>query len=79
LGKKEAAERRLPCRSARAEVIFQQGRDAGEFGVQRAAETVDHGDDGNRDAGGDQTVFDGGGAGFILQKRDNLGHETLQV
>ncbi|MGY4346299.1 hypothetical protein ACVWXM_002766 [Bradyrhizobium sp. GM7.3] len=51
--------------------LLQRAADRGELGVQRGAEIVDDGDDGQRDAGGNQTVFDGGGAGFIFRETRN--------
>ena len=44
---------------------------AGQVGAHRG----DGGDDDDRDERGDQAVFDGGGAGFVLSEtRDELGH-----
>src|SRR6185312_13346473 len=54
--------------------LFQLGRDAAEVGVQLRADRVDDGDDGNRDASSDQTVFDRGRTRLVLEKRNNLGH-----
>ena len=51
------------ARSVRARLL-QRAVDRGELGVQRGAEAVDDGDDRERDAGGNQAVFDGGGAGL---------------
>src|SRR3984893_13332870 len=49
------------------------GVDAGELRVQRAADAVDDGDDGNRDAGGDEAILDGGRTGLILHEPRNQG------
>src|SRR5260370_565408 len=51
--------------------LLQFGRDELEFGIEGGADTVDGNDDHDRNAGGDQTVFDGGGAGFILHETRN--------
>ena len=51
--------------------LLQRRADRAELGVQRGAEVVDDGDDGQRDAGGDPAVFDGGGAGLILHETRN--------
>lgn len=60
--------------------LLEAGRDGGELGVQRAAEIVDDGDNRQRDAGGDQAVFNGGGAGFILHEtRNEVLHGVLQM
>ena len=44
----------------------QLGVEGNELGVQRAAERVHGGNDGERDAGGNQAVFDRCGACFIF-------------
>jgi hypothetical protein len=46
-------------------------RETGEGRAQLGADAVDGSDDRDRDAGGDQTVFDGGGAGLILHETQN--------
>jgi hypothetical protein len=53
------------------EALFQRVIDRGEPVVQIGAETVDHSDDGERNAGRDQSVFDGGSAGLIAAKLQN--------
>src|SRR5439155_14687676 len=45
--------------------LLERGRNLVEVGRQLAADAVDGGDDRDRDASGNQTVFDGGGAGLI--------------
>jgi hypothetical protein len=40
----------------------------GEGPIQALAEALDDGDDCNRDARGDQAIFNGGRAGFVLQE-----------
>src|SRR3954451_14089018 len=60
--------------------LLQRAADGRELGVQRGAEIVDDGDDGQRDAGGDQAVFDGGGAGFIVREtRNQVLHEQNSI
>src|ERR1700688_2395813 len=51
--------------------LLQRGIDRGELGVQVGAEAVDHSDNRERNAGCDQAVFDGGGAGLILHETRN--------
>src|SRR5256885_5736098 len=46
----------------------QGGRHVGEDAAQLAAQPLNDRDDRNRDAGGDQAVFDGRGAFFIAQE-----------
>ena len=58
-------ERRIP---QPRDCLLQRRVERRELGVERAAETVHDGDDGQRDAGGDQAVFDGRGAALVLQK-----------
>lgn len=50
------------------QILLQRRVERRELGVERAAETIHGGNDRKCDAGGDQTVFDGGGATFVLQK-----------
>src|SRR5207302_4526526 len=57
--------------------LFQRGVDRVEVGAQLRAEAVDGGNDGQRNAGGNQAVFDGGGAGLVLHEtRDKVLHQT---
>ena len=51
--------------------LFQIGRDELELGIEGGADTVDGNDDHDRNTGGDQAVFDGGRAGFILHETRN--------
>ena len=51
-------------------VLFERGRDASELGVQLGAKAIDDRDDRDGNPGGDQSVFNGGSARLILQKRD---------
>ena len=60
-----------PLKLARNLRLLQRGRDIFELRRQRGAETVDDADDRDRDAGGNQAVFDGGGAGLILHETRN--------
>src|SRR3954464_10094293 len=61
-------------------VLLEAGRDRVELGVQRGAQVIDDSDDRQRDAGGDQTVFNGGGAGFIFREiRNEVLHKELQM
>src|SRR5947199_116315 len=48
--------------------LLQRRVDRGELLVEGGAEAVDDSDDGQRDAGGDQSVFDGGGPRLILNE-----------
>ena len=51
--------------------LLQRGVDRGELVVQVAAEAVDDGDNGERDASGDQAVFNSSSAGLVLHKTRN--------
>lgn len=48
--------------------LLQRGFDLAIFGVQVAAYALNDSDDGERNAGGDQAVLDGGGAGLVGEK-----------
>src|SRR5580704_11751532 len=48
--------------------LLEGGRNAGEGVLQVGAEALNDGDDRNRDAGGDETIFDGGRGRFVLEK-----------
>src|SRR4051812_26778730 len=48
--------------------LFQRGADRIELLAEGGAHAVDRGDDRDGNAGGDQAVFDGGGAGLILHE-----------
>src|SRR5438445_719325 len=54
--------------------LFERGRNRSERRVQARAETLDCDDDGNRDAGGDQAVFDSCGRRFVAQEAFDLLH-----
>ena len=49
--------------------LFQLRRDRRELGVQPGPKSIYDRDDYERNAGGDDAVFDGGCAGFVFQKR----------
>jgi len=51
--------------------------DGGEGRLQLRAERIDHGDDRDRNSGGDEAVFDGGGARFIVRKAVHKGVHVL--
>src|SRR5664279_302752 len=58
--------------------LFERRIHRGEFGVEGGADAVDGGDDDNTEADRDQAIFDGGGAGFIVQEsRNQLPHAKL--
>ena len=51
--------------------LFQRGVDRGELGVQGGTKAVDRGDNRQRNAGGNQAVFNRGRAGLILHETRN--------
>jgi hypothetical protein len=51
--------------------LFERSRNGAERGVQLGAEALNDGDDRNRDAGRDETIFDGRGARLVLYKTRN--------
>jgi len=60
-------------------VLFQLVVERGELGDQIDTEALDDRDNGERDACGDQTIFNGGGAGFVSQeiKKNSLQFRIL--
>jgi hypothetical protein len=48
--------------------LLQRAVDTGKLGIKVRTETVNHGDDGQRDTSCDQAIFNGGGARFIGKK-----------
>jgi hypothetical protein len=59
---------------------LQRGVDGAERGAEGATNAVDRTNDSQRNTGRDQAVFNGGRAGFVIQKtRQNLGHFKPQV
>ena len=73
--KKPPIDGGFKCIRPRVELL-QLRRDGIELGIEVGADRVDGGDDHDRNAGGDQAVFDGGGPRLIFQKRKNLRHVT---
>lgn len=51
--------------------LLQRGADRVKLAAERGADTIHGGNDGNRDAGGNQTILDRSGTGFVLEKRQN--------
>jgi hypothetical protein len=58
---------------------MQRGRYAGELIIERGAQPIDHGDDLNRNAGGNEALFDRGGAMLIFQKRNKLRYSAYSM
>jgi hypothetical protein len=48
--------------------LFERGLNARKGRVQVRADALDDRDNRDRDAGGDEAIFDGGGAGLVLHK-----------
>ena len=61
-------ERRLGA-SITSYALFQLIGDVLKFRIKRAADRIDACDDHNRNAGGDQTIFDGGSARLVFEER----------
>jgi hypothetical protein len=55
----------------RSYCLLQRAVDRVELGVQVAAEAVNGGDNGKRNASRNEAVFDGGGAGLVLHETRN--------
>jgi hypothetical protein len=58
----------------RESVLLELGRNARELGIECRADRIDSRNDHDRNAGGDQTIFNRGRAGFVLEKRENFQH-----
>ena len=67
----KAPDRRGLCRTSRKAGLLQRVRDGDEVGGQLAAHALHGGDGRDRNAGGNQAVFDGGGAGLVLREPSN--------
>jgi hypothetical protein len=75
--KEEAAETAASSDPAsHIEMLLKLGRNAGELAVERAADRIDCRNNHNGNAGGNKSVFDRGGTGFVFQKRENSRHVT---
>ena len=57
--------------------VRQGGGDLGEFGVEVGAQGGDHGNDDDRDTGGDQTVFNGGGAALAIEGCTDISRDVF--
>src|SRR5579863_4666382 len=67
-----------PSRSTEAERRLLEGAgNAAERGVQLGAKALDDGDDRDRNAGGDETVFNGRGARLVLHETREKGLHEL--
>ena len=67
----------VPSGSSR---LLERAVDRSELGVQSGAEAVDGGNDRERNAGGNQAVFDGGGTRLVLyETSDQVLHWLLHV
>jgi hypothetical protein len=65
------ADRPLICVPGRSCWLFKRGLHACERSIEARSEACDDSDNGDGDAGGDESVFDSGRAGFIAQKMQN--------
>jgi hypothetical protein len=64
-------KKKPPIAADHARGLFQLRGDRAELGVELRPHSVDDRDDDHRNAGGDDTLFDGGGAGLIGRKSSN--------
>jgi len=60
--------------SHKESVLLELSRNARELGIERCADRIDGCDDHDRNAGGDQTIFNRGRARLVPEKRENLRH-----
>ena len=78
--KKASARGRGLFRTTRSNLLAggaELGRDVVERILQLAADRIDRPDDHDRNAGGDQAVFDSGGAAIVTQESLTHGHVVL--
>src|SRR5665213_3454052 len=61
------------------ERLFELGRDTRERCIELGAEAIDHGNNRNRNAGGNETIFYGRGPRIVLQERTDLTHLKPRV
>src|SRR5262249_32851439 len=66
--KEKAPAKPGPFSFQRSNGLFQRVRNVGEGGIELRPNTLDDRDNRDRNASGDQAVFDRGGAGLILHK-----------
>lgn len=57
-------------------MLLELRRDALELGIQRATQRIDNCDDRNRNAGGNEPVFDRGRRRLVPEERYKLRHVT---
>src|SRR2546425_541143 len=57
--------------------LLELARDTGEGGIELRAESIHDGDDRDRDAGGDKTVFDGGCARIVTNETRDCRHSVV--
>src|ERR1700682_3842190 len=69
-----SCDTRAAPRWRRGAVSLQITGDGAERGGQVGADGAEHGDGGNRDQGGNQTIFDGGGAATVAQQTVTEAH-----
>ena len=55
-------------------MLLKLGRNAGEIGVERAADRIDRRNNHNGNASSDQTIFDRGSSRIVFQKSEDFGH-----
>jgi hypothetical protein len=56
-----------------------RGPNSGERGVELGADQLDGGDDHDRNASGDEAVFDRSGTRLVLQKCKHFGHVSFSL
>src|ERR1700687_2897664 len=66
-----------PSSSAVALILLERGLHRGEGRVQAGAEGAHDDDDGHRNPGGDEGIFDGGGARIVTDETHEVGHSVL--
>src|SRR5437588_12695110 len=66
-----------PSSSAVAQILLERGLHRGEGRIQAGAEGAHDDNDGHRNPGGDEAIFDGGGARVVTDETRDFGHSVL--
>ena len=77
--KKAPALRPEPRRDVGGLGLLQLGRNARERSVQLCSDAIDDGNDGDRNAGRDEAVFDSGRAVLVTEELKKLGHTVTPL
>jgi len=69
----------MECSYSRPEGLPKLRRDEVKLGVEGRTDRIDRANDHHRNAGSNQTIFNRGSSGFVLQKLKNSAHVTCSL